>query len=65
MSSLQIQVKVVKIEKDKLKHACSYSGLDSGVKLDMSSDVGTKKRKTVRQREEEKVRRAVNLDDKP
>ena len=40
----------MKIEKDKLRHACSYSGLDSGVKLDMSSDVGTKKRKTDRER---------------
>ncbi len=37
----------------KLRDAWTYSGLDSGVKLDMSSDVGTKKRKIHRQREGE------------
>lgn len=56
----------MKIEKDKLRHACSYSGLDSGVKLDMSSDVGTKKRQNRQtEKEEGKLRRAVNLDDRP
>ncbi len=49
-----------------MRRARTYSGLDSGVRLDISSDVGTKKRKTDRERrrEEGKGKRAVNLDDR-
>lgn len=39
-----------KTEKDQLRHVRTYSGLDSGVRLDMSSDVGTTNR-TDRERE--------------
>lgn len=45
----------------------TYSGLDSGVKLDMSSDVGTKKRRGKAESKKRGRKRrtgAVNLDDR-
>ncbi len=36
----------MKTEEYKVRRARTHSGLDSGVRLDISSDVGTKKRKT-------------------